>query len=231
VVVPPAAAAALVLLYLYNFRVLDLSRVGRVRSPESEILNTVVGAPFTLVFVMVLAVRASLVLPIEPRANWVFRMTETPAARIEQLGAVIHNVVRFGVWWPVVVLLPVQWAVLGPRALICAAFAFLAGLVLVELQMADWLRIPFTCSYMPGKRFVGHTMLIGLAAFVAFTLFGWAFAMYGLSHPIGGMVVLAILGAIVLQRRRHRLWVWRGTALVFEDVLPTEVEPLRLSAY
>jgi hypothetical protein len=25
--------------------------------------------------------------------------------------------------------------------------------------------------------------------------------------------------------------LWRGTALVFEDVLPTEVEPLKLSAY
>ena len=131
----------------------------RVRSPENEIVNTVVAAPFTLVFVTVLAVRAALVLPIEPRANWVFRMTEDPGTRAEQLGAVVHTVVRFGVLWPVVVLLPVQWAVLGPRALICASIAFLAGLVLVELHMGDWLRIPFTCSYMPGKRFVGNTML------------------------------------------------------------------------
>jgi hypothetical protein len=129
--------------------------MGRVRSPENEIVNTVVAAPFTVVFVMVIAVRAALVLPIEPRANWVFRMTEDPATRAGQLSAVVHAIVRFGVWWPVVVLLPVQWAVLGPRALICASLTYLAGLVLVELHMADWLRIPFTCSYMPGKRLVG----------------------------------------------------------------------------
>jgi hypothetical protein len=205
--------------------------LGRVRSPENEIINTVLAAPFTLVFVMVLAVRAALVLPIEPRANWVFRMTEDPATRADQLTAVVHTVVRFGVLWPVVVLLPVQWAVLGPRALICASLTCLAGLVLVELHMADWLRIPFTCSYMPGKRFVGHTMLIGLAAFVVFTFFGWAFALLALRNPTAGLVVMAILGAVAYQRRRHRLWLWRGTALVFEDVLPTEVEPLRLSAY
>ena len=42
---------------------------------------------------------------------------------------------------------------------------------------------------------------------------------------------MAILGAVAMQRRRHRLWLWRGTPLVFEDVLPTEVEPLRLNAY
>jgi hypothetical protein len=205
--------------------------MGRVRSPESEIVNTVLAAPFTLVFVMVLAVRTALVLPIEPRANWVFRMTEDPATRAEQLGAVVHTVARFGVLWPVVVLLPVQWALLGPRSLICASIAYLAGLVLVELQMASWLRIPFTCSYMPGKRFVGHTMLIGLATFVAFTFFGWTFVLLALRNPIGGLVVMAILAAVAIQRRRHRLWLWRGTPLVFEDVLPTEVEPLRLSAY
>ena len=205
--------------------------MGRVRSPENEIINTVLAAPFTLVFVMVLAVRAALVLPIEPRANWVFRMTEDPATRADQLNAIVHAVVRFGVVWPIVVLLPVQWAVLGPRALICASLTCLAGLVLVELHMADWLRIPFTCSYMPGKRFVGHTMLIGLAAFVVFTFFGWAFALLALRNPTAGLVVMAILGAVVWQRRRHRRWVWQGTALVFEDVLPTEVEPLKLSAY
>ena len=84
---------------------------------------------------------------------------------------------------------------------------------------------------MPGKRFVGNTMLIGLTTFVAFTFFGWAFALYGLRNVTGGLVVMAILGAVAILRQRHRLWLWRGTALVFEDVLPTEVEPLRLSAY
>lgn len=205
--------------------------MGRVRSPEAEIVNTVVAAPFTLVFVMVLAARAALVLPIEPRANWVFRMTEDPATRGDQLAAVVHAVARVGVAWPVVVLLPVQWAVLGPRALICGAITGLAGLVLVELHMGEWLRIPFTCSYMPGKRFVGNTMLIGFTGFVAFTFFGWAFTAAAVRNLTAGLIVMAILAAVLIERRRHRRWLWRGTALVFEDVLPTEVEPLRLSAY
>ena len=128
-----------------------------------------------------------------------------------------------------VVLLPVQWAMLGPRALICASIAYLAGLVLVELQMADWLRIPFTCSYMPGKRFVGHTMLIGLAAFVAFTFFGWAFACSALRQS------RRRAGRDGDPRRRGRISGGATASgcgavppLVFEDVLPTEVEPLRL---
>lgn len=210
---------------------IGLIDMGRVRSPENEIVNTVIAAPFTLVFVMVLAVRAALVLPIEPRANWVFRMTEDPASRTEQLGSVVHTVIRFGVVWPVIVLLPLQWAVLGAAALICAAIQCAAGLLLVEMLMADWRRIPFTCSYMPGKRFFGNTLLIGLSAFVGFTFFGWAIALYGRSHPAGALIVLAVAAAVVLLRRRERRHLWRHGDLIFEDVLPTEVEPLRLSVY
>jgi hypothetical protein len=108
----------------------------------------------------------------------------------------------------------------------------MAGLVLVELEMGEWRRIPFTCSYMPGKRFVGLTMLIGLTAFVAFTSIGSVLTWYGLrAGPFGSLVVLTILGAVVWERRRRRTRLTRRTPLLFEDVLPNEVEPLRLSAY
>jgi hypothetical protein len=42
---------------------------------------------------------------------------------------------------------------------------------------------------------------------------------------------MAILGSVVVQRRRRRLALWRRTALIFEDSLPSEIEPLRLSQY
>lgn len=41
---------------------------------------------------------------------------------------------------------------------------------------------------------------------------------------------MAILGVVVWQCRRRRPFVWRQSDLIFEDVLATEVEPLRLSA-
>ena len=39
----------------------------------------------------------------------------------------------------------------------------------VEILMSDWSRIPFTCSYIPGKRIRAADPV--LIAFVAFTLF------------------------------------------------------------
>jgi hypothetical protein len=54
---------------------------------------------------------------------------------------------------------------------------------------------------------------------------------YSVSHPVGWLAVMAILGAVSLYLRRDRLWVARRTTLMFEDVLPNEVEPLKLSEY
>jgi hypothetical protein len=193
--------------------------------------TTVIWAPFALVFAMNVALRAALVLPIELRANWIFRLTEDEATRAEELSAVVHAVIVLGVVLPLAILFPAEWAVLGSRAVQCTSIAFLCGLVLVELQMAEWRRIPFTCSYAPSRQLAGLTMLIGVTAFVLFTMIGSRLVRYSVNHFVGWVAVMATLGAVFLYLRRQRLWLSRQAALMFEDVLPNELEPLRLSEY
>ena len=205
--------------------------VPRLQTYEQALAGTAIWAPLALMFAMTLAVRAAFVLPIEPRANWVFRMTETDSSRVDQMNAVAGSMVRLGVVAPLAMLAPIEWAVFRWEAVICTSVAFGAGLVLVELEVGEWRRLPFTCSYMPGKRFVGLTLLVGLAAFVLFTSIGSGLVYYSRSHRIGWLIVMAILGAVVWQRRRRRARLTRHTPLLFEDTMPSEVEPLRLSAY
>lgn len=192
---------------------------------------TVIWAPFALVFAMTLGLRAALVLPIELRANWIFRLTEDEATRAGELGAVVRTFIVLGVVLPLAMLLPVEWTVLGPRALYCTSIAGLCGLLLVELHMIGWRRIPFTCSYQPSRQFVGQTLLIGITAFALFATIGSWLVAYSIRHPAGWFAVMAVLGGIWLYLRRERLWLSRQAALMFEDLLPNEVEPLRLSEY
>jgi hypothetical protein len=205
--------------------------IPRLQSYEQALASAAVWSPFALVFAMTLAVRAAVVLPIEPRANWVFRMTEIDSSRVDQVDAVVHAMVRLGVIAPLAMLLPIAWVMFRWEALFCTSVSLLAGLLLVELEMGGWRRIPFTCSYVPGKRFVGLTALIGFAAFVVFTTVGSGLVWYSRGHRTGWLVVIAVLGTAVWQRRRRRARLTRHTPLLFEDVLPNEVEPLRLSAY
>lgn len=206
----------------------------RARTPsnaDDPLVATVIWAPFALVLAMTVALRAALVLPIELRANWIFRVTENDATRAEELSTVVHTLILLGVALPLALLVPVEWAVLGPRAIHCMSIAGLCGVVLVELHMAEWRRIPFTCSYEPSRQFVGQTLLISVAAFVVFTTIGSRLVYYSISHPFGWLTVMAILGVVWLYLRRQRLWMSRQATLMFEDILPNEVEPLRLSEY
>jgi hypothetical protein len=180
---------------------------------------------------MNVAVRAALVLPAEIRANWIFRMTEDEATRAEELNTVVRTLILLGVVVPLVILFPLQWAVLGWRAIQSISIAGLCGLVLVELHMSEWRRIPFTCSYEPGRQLMWQTVVMGIAAFVLFTTIGPLLAWYTTSHPLGWLVVMTVLCAVLLYLRRQRLWMSRRAAFMFEDVLPTEVEPLKLSEY
>jgi hypothetical protein len=193
------------------------------------LVASVIWAPFALVFVASLAVRMALMVPIEQRANWVFRMTEQDVARTDELDAAVHTVLQLGATFPAVLMVPLEWLVLGRNAIGVVVVALLCGWLLVEILMKGWARIPFTCSYIPGKGFVPQTILTGLASFVVFTTGGAALARFSLTGHPGSFALNALLFAGVLALRRHRLNTWKDTPLAFEDVLPTEVNPLRLS--
>jgi len=196
---------------------------------SAALVASVIWAPFALMFVASLAVRMALAVPIEQRANWVFRMTEQDEARAGQLEAAVHTVRRLGTTSPLLLMAPLEWLVLGRDAIGVVVVALLCGWLLVEILMKDWARIPFTCSYIPGKGFVPQTILKGFASFVTFTTAGAVLARFTLTgHPVS-FALNAILFAGALALRRHRLNRWKDTPLAFEDQLPTDVNPLRLS--
>jgi hypothetical protein len=204
---------------------------GALTNADEPLMTTVIWAAFALVFALNVAVRAALVLPLELRANWIFRMTEDEATRAEEMSAVVRTLVLLGVVLPLAMLLPLEWAVLGVGVIHCTSIAGLCGLMLVELHMTEWRRIPFTCSYEPSRQLMWQAMVIGVAAFVAFTAIGPRLVWYSIRHPVGWMGVMIVLAAVLLYLRRQRRWMSRQALLMFEDVLPSEVEPLKLSEY
>ncbi len=188
-------------------------------------LFTVTGAPFPLIFLLGIAARATLALPVEPRANWVFRMTERDAIRGDELRAAEGIVTMFAVLIPVAVTLPLQWMVAGPRALVASAMTAAFGLLWVELLLHDWRRIPFTCSYMPGKHTVAQAASAGLGVFFTFGIIMSAMEASSIraASPRPGLIVVAVLSiAIALLRRRRRV-LWTETPLMFTDELPVDV--------
>ena len=197
--------------------------------PNSRLVIAAIWATFALMFVAVLAVRTALLVPVELKANWIFRIIEQDDRRVDQLKAGLRSVMTLGVVVPALLVAPIQWTVIRQDVFPVLASTILWGWLFVEILMRDWGRIPFTCSYIPGKGFLPQTILKGLGSFVVFTTLGSALAR---STMIGFPIVLyfeavVLIAAVALARRR--LSTWQHTILAFEDDLPTDVNPLRLT--
>jgi hypothetical protein len=186
--------------------------------------------PFILIFILGIAARSTLVLPVEPKANWVFRMTEANAIRCDELRAAERLVSQFAAVLPVLLTLPLQWLVAGPQAIVAAMLTAGFGLLWAEVLLHDWRRIPFTCSYLPGKHTVAQAVIVGLGIFLTFgTIIGaMEFTTLRSPRPAAGAVfaMVVILGAALVRRRRRRLW--SSTPLMFTDELPSDVHTLAL---
>jgi len=102
------------------------------------------------------------------------------------------------------------------------------GLVFVHGVLLDWRRIPFTCSYLPGKRFIGHSALIGFAACLLFTLISSGLVRTALVSVNQTLVITAALLIVGYWLRERRLSAWRKTPLMFEDEFPDQMLQLQL---
>jgi hypothetical protein len=184
--------------------------------------------PFVLMFACGVAVRAALALPIEHRANWIFQVTEGDVTRGEQMRAVDRVVMTYVIGVPAIASAPLSWIALGSGALLVAAIVASIGFVFVHIVLLDWRRIPFTCSYLPAKRFIGHSALVGVAACILFTAAATGLIRIALVNTSRGLVITAALLIVGFWLRERRLATWRKTPLMFEDEFPDQMLQLQL---
>jgi hypothetical protein len=194
-----------------------------------EALLTAAWTPLLVVFVAVRALRDTLMLPLEIRASWIFRVTEDGAVRPRQLDAVRRVVFALGVVPAVTLFFPVHISAGGVQRATCwAVLTLLMGRLLVDWTLTGWRSIPFTCAYAPGKRHIVPTILLTLIAFLAFVGTGTVALHSGTASPSAFLAWLGIFGGTIAYARGYRRRTWGRLPLEFDDV-PDGVQLLRLS--
>jgi len=184
----------------------------------------VLGAVWLLMFFIGFATRAAIALPIDQRANWVFRMSESDATRASQLSAVTRLMRQTTVLFPVVVMAPLEWRLFGARAIPALAMNVVCGLLWVEVLLRGWSRIPFTSSYIPGKQFIAQTIVVGLGTLTLGVTIVGAMALAAARSNVFFVIMSALLGAIAFLLRRTRLSLWHHGALEFDDQVPSALD-------
>jgi len=185
--------------------------------------------PLTLSFFAVSGLRAVFNFPAELRANWVFQVCESEE-RLPHLRAARKWIVLMGIVPLFAVLAPVEvWFRGWALALVHLTFALVMSLILLHLLLVWFRKIPFTCSYFPGKTSMAVMFFIYLAGFATYS---WSMAdvQARLIRAPASLLVFyacgaaAIWGLTLLERRELGI----DDALIYEDEPDPIVRSLEL---
>ncbi|OGD10915.1 MAG: hypothetical protein A2Y86_06090 [Candidatus Aminicenantes bacterium RBG_13_62_12] len=133
-----------------------------------DINLTMLSIPLILSFALLLGLRSAVSVPVSLEANWIFRLTERPQVR--QYSAGCRKAMVILSLGPLFVLVFAVYAVLwDPQtAFNHALYGFTVSLLTMEVLFIHFLKIPFSCSYLPGKEKMQIYWLPYLLVFVAY---------------------------------------------------------------
>ncbi len=181
--------------------------------------------PLLIAFFMVSGYRAAFQFPAELGSNWIFRITEERWAETSRR-ATRKRVIVSGLLPALFLLLPFEMAWWGGmRGLFHAAFQLATGALLIEILFWSFDKVPFTCSYFPGK--VNLALLSGLFLY-GFTTY--SFQMADLEAALEGrppraLLFFAVAAALLAVSWRRR----RAASAVRFDAHEPEIQTLDLT--
>ena len=119
--------------------------------------------------------RVAIAIPIEPKANWLFRLYESPD-RAAAMDGVRAAMIAVGVVPGGAHRTRDRRNVVGGVAgLVHAGICTLMGLLLVEILMIRLAKLPFTCTYFPGSSRFGTLWPLYISGFITYcyTVAAW----------------------------------------------------------
>lgn len=201
-------------------------RSGRPWEPWQ--IESILALPLVIGSVLISALSHVFQLGAEVRANWIFRMAESSGRR-ELLDGGERVLVVWGVLPAVLLALPFEvLAVAWIAALAHSVLAAVLLLLLVEARLRDWHKIPFTCSYLPGRRniwqIIGLYLLLFAVVIPVITFFEAQFLRwFVLLGAVGPLTILYM--TLRLERKKQ----WTVVALLFEESEESAITGIRLN--
>jgi hypothetical protein len=174
---------------------------------------------FIVLIVWMAGTRAMFAVPLDLAANWIFRTTPIPeSARCFKASRRALLVVAVApVWAASAVLLLSSWpwrAAVGQLMILAVL-----GSILADVFLYRFYKIPFTCSFLPGKS-PPQMMLLYSWSMPLLAIQGAVLVRNALTSASGYARALAILGTVAVCVR------WRSLAMAKEPGAETQFEDL-----
>ncbi len=184
--------------------------------------------PLILTFFLLSGMRVAFTVPAELRANWVFQISENER-RLDGLKGV-RKVMTLRAAFLVAALFPIYAYLWGwLPAIQQRIFTSLLAMILIEVLLINFRKIPFTCAYQPGKANITLFGFLYLLAFTTYTYTMAALERWALrdgSRWLSLTVVLAVCLAALIWRRTTANAT--GFSIIYEDAKRSELQTLNL---
>ena len=178
----------------------------------------VLAAPLVMMFVALVGMRVAFAIPVDIKANWVIRLRE-PADTNAAMDGACSALLAWGVA-PFVAFGGLSAGVLWGFgvARLHVLVTSLLGWLLAELLVLRLCKVPFTCTYLPGRSEVKTMWPIYFTAFTtfSFSMAGLELQMLRRPRVLIAFIVVATGGAIATRVLR-RLWLASDPALRFAE--------------
>jgi hypothetical protein len=185
-------------------------------------------ATFAMMSFAVIGLRSVYALPISLTANWVLRTTQLTSSD-RYIAAAHRSLLLFAAApiWFASALIAITYRPLDQVAEHLVILALL-GLILADLNLLGFYKVPFTCSYLPGKSNIQFSFWVFIIVIVPLTLFGSIRELRALSRPTEYMWVVAALVLVAAGLRSINHLRSKSAVLYFEELPEEVITTLRL---
>jgi hypothetical protein len=178
--------------------------------------------PFILSYTLIVGIRCTFEMPADLRANWIFRMWLDPESQDARPVARLLTHTLTTSWLAPLTFFATLRFFSPTDAAFHSAILIAANTLLVEILLANFRKIPFTCAYPAFESRSGIILLAYLLAFLIFTNYIPALEYRSFADPVRALVFLPLLAipfAAVHIYRRQLLDM--DKTLLFESVETT----------
>ncbi len=180
-----------------------------------------------MLFFVVMGARAVFSQPIALRSNWIFRITAIEPA--PAYFAAVRKSMFSLLAVPVVLAWSALFFAIWPAGAAARHLAIMTvcGYLMVQLSLKGFQKIPFACSYLPGKANMHVKLGIFAIGFLFFTSVAIELEYRSLQNNTSYVILLAVLSALCA-------WAyWRNISspdaeILFDEVPPADIESLNL---
>jgi len=219
------AGLALVLVYIHVLSLLNpISPVN-----TATVSTTYLGASILMMSLVIAGVRILVGIPITLQANWTFRTAaiRAPIAYLRATRTALLLLTVLPVWLGSGTVFSMLWP--WRLALAHQVVLLFLGMILIEFSLYRLHKIPFTCSYMPGKgnlQFVFWAFALILLPLIN-TAARFEFAL--LDRPIALCLAVTFLAIILVCARTFNHVTTKDIKEIrFDEVLEPEIVGLHL---